>query len=143
MITLKYARSGACKYTAGAHCASADDDIPLSEVGIIVETAIRNIGVVYGNVYVDKYIVMPNHIHMILVLSDDTVSVVENGRAMRAPTVSRGINQIKGYITKQIGFSIWQKLFYDRIIRSEDEHRKIWEYIDTNPLKWTEDCYYL
>ena len=43
---------------------------------------------------------------------------------------------------KQIGFSLWQKLFHDHIIRNEEEYRKIWEYIDTNPLKWEDDCYF-
>ena len=127
-------------WTVGARIARPSI-LPLSEIGTIVETAIQKIDTVYGNVHVDKHVVMPNHIHMILVLSDSAIPV-EGGRAMRAPTVSRVVNQMKGYVTKQVGFSIWQKLFYDRVIRSEDEYRKIWEYIDTNPLKWTEDCYY-
>ncbi len=49
---------------------------------------------------------------------------------------------MKGFVSKQIGFSIWQKLFHDHIIRNEDEYRQIWNYIDTNPLKWHEDCFY-
>jgi len=65
-----------------------------------------------------------------------------SGRAMRAPTISTVINQMKGCVTKQIGFSLWQKLFHDHIIRNEEEYRKIWEYIDTNPLKWEDDCYF-
>ncbi len=124
-----------------AHCASATGGATLSEIGTIVETAIRNIAVVYGNVCVDKHIVMPNHIHMILVLSHEATPV-EGGRAMRVPTVSGIVNQMKGYVTKRVGFSIWQARFHDRIIRSEDEYRKIWEYIDTNPQKWAEDDYY-
>ncbi len=67
---------------------------------------------------------------------------VKDRRAMRAPTISTVINQMKGYVTKQIGFSLWQKLFHDHIIRNEEEYRKIWEYIDTNPLKWEDDCYF-
>lgn len=61
---------------------------------------------------------------------------------MRAPTVSTIINQMKRYVTKQIGFSLWQKLFHDHIIRNEAEYQKIWEYIDTNHLKWQEDEYF-
>ena len=80
---------------------------------------------------------MPNHIHMILILQGDS------GRAMRAPTVSTIINQMKGFVTKQIGFSIWQKLFHDHIIRNEPEYQKIQYYIDSNPLKWQEDKYFI
>ena len=98
----------------------------------------KKIGEKYETVMLDKYVIMPNHIHMILILK----SMESNGRAMRAPTISAIINQFKGYVTKQIGFSIWQKLFYDHIIRDEAEYKRIWQYIDENPAKWADDCYY-
>lgn len=49
---------------------------------------------------------------------------------------------MKGVITKQLGHPLWQKSFHDHIIRNEREYRMIWEYIDTNPFRWTEDCFY-
>ena len=61
---------------------------------------------------------------------------------MPAPTVTTVIQQMKGYVTKQIGFTVWQKLFYDHIIRNENDYREIWEYIENNPIKWTEDRFY-
>jgi len=64
------------------------------------------------------------------------------GRAMRAPTISTVINQMKGYVSKQIGYSIWQKLFHDHIIRNEADYIKIWRYIDENPINWQNDCFY-
>jgi len=79
---------------------------------------------------------MPNHMHFIIVIIN-----TENGRTQVAPIISRIIQQFKGSISKQIGFSIWQKLFYDSIIRNENEYLRIWEYIDQNPLKWKEDSY--
>jgi len=84
----------------------------------------------------DNYTVMPNHIHMILRIDD------QNGRALRAPTISTVINQVKGYATKQIRYSIWQKLFHDHIIRNENEYHRIAEYIQNNPLNWEQDCFY-
>ncbi len=120
----------------GARIARPQDNVPLSEYGIIINNAIVEIPKHYPTVLVDKYVIMPNHIHMILRLSND------RGRAMRAPTISTVINQMKGYITKQIGFSIWQKLFHDHIIRNEQEYREIWQYIDENSIKWEEDCFY-
>ena len=80
---------------------------------------------------------MPNHIHLLLQIHGG-----ENGRAMPAPTVSTVIQQMKGYVTKQIGFTVWQKLFYDHIIRNENDYREIWEYIENNPIKLTEDRFY-
>ncbi len=62
---------------------------------------------------------------------------------MHAPTVSTVIQQMKGYVTKQVGYPIWQKLFHDHIIRNEGEYLKVWEYIEYNACKWQEDCYYV
>lgn len=124
------------KNNVGARIARPQKSPPLSDIGMVVNSAINNISNNYVNITVDKYIIMPNHIHMILVLTN------ENGRAMRAPTISNIINQMKGFITKQVGFSIWQKLFHDHIIRNEAEYQNKWEYIDTNPLKWELDEYY-
>lgn len=113
--------------------------LPLSNVGLIIEETIRKIPTIYSNVEIDTYVIMPNHIHMILYLTDNY------GRAMRAPTVSTIptvsmiINQFKGVVTKQIGYSIWQKSFFDHIIRNEEEYQLIWNYIDLNPVNWIDD----
>ena len=110
----------------------------LSSVGIIVNEEIKNINNVYGDIVrIDKYVVMPNHIHMIIVIDD-----YNSGRTQFAPTVSRIIKQFKGSVTKKIGSSIWQRSFYDHIIRDENDYLRIWDYIDTNPLKWYSDEYY-
>jgi putative transposase len=53
----------------------------LSEIGLFAETAINNISDIYDSVIVDKYVIMPNHIHMIILI------VAEDGRTMCAPTV--------------------------------------------------------
>lgn len=109
----------------------------LSAVGSLINDVIRNIPEYYHNVEIDKYVIMPNHLHMILVIHTD-----ENGRTVFAPTVARIVKQIKGYVTKQIGYSIWQKSYYDHIIRKESSYQEIWQYIDNNPLKWELDKYY-
>lgn len=108
----------------------------LSKTGEIVERAILNIPKTYSTVTLDKYVIMPNHIHLLLHLRN------ENGRAMYAPTISTVIQQMKGYVTKQIGHNIWQKLFHDHIVRNEKSYKKIWQYIENNPLRWKEDCFY-
>ena len=108
----------------------------LSAYGDIVNKEIMRIVDIYNEtVKVDKYVVMPNHIHLIIVLQSD-------GRPQVAPTISRVVKQFKGAVSKKIGFTIWQKSFHDHIIRNENDYREIWEYIDTNPLKWEEDCFY-
>ena len=71
----------------------------LSEYGRIAETAILEIPKHYHDVAVDKYVIMPNHIHMILGLT--------HGRLIIAPTnVSTIVQQLKRCVSKQIGYSI-------------------------------------
>ncbi len=76
-------------------------------------------------------------LHLLLQVNTD-----ETGRPMVAPTISTVVQQIKGYVTKQIGIPIWQKLFHDHVIRNEQDYREIWEYIENNPAKWEEDCFF-
>ncbi len=58
---------------------------------------------------------------------------------MPVPTISTIVQQMKGYVTKQIGYPIWQSRFYDHIIRDQHEYNDVWEYIDNNPLQWELD----
>ena len=125
------------------HCSSANATpsaiIQLTNVGKIVENAIREIPEHYNGVFVDNYVVMPNHIHMIIRIDR------ESGRPMVVPTVSRIIQQMKGYATKQAGKPIWQSKAYDHIIRDDYDYMIKFRYIDENPIKWLlkEDEYYL
>ena len=112
---------------------------PLSEIGALINSEIQKIEDVYESVRIDKYVIMPNHIHMIIVLTETTG---EDGRPQAAPTISRIINQFKGSVTKRLGFSIWQKLFHDRVIRDEAEYHAKWQYIEDNPVRWADDEYY-
>lgn len=117
----------------GANCVRPLEQLPLSKIGIVVENEIHKLNTIYENIKVDKYQIMPNHIHLIIFIYEDS-----NGRTQFAPTISRIIKQFKGSITKQIGFSIWQKSFYDRVIRNEKEYQSVWNYIHNNPLKYLE-----
>lgn len=85
---------------------------------------------------------MPNHVHLLLCIR----GFENNGRTMCAPTknvsIAHVIKMLKEVVTKSIGYSIWQKGYHDHIIRSEADYLRIWDYIDTNPAKWREDCYY-
>jgi len=121
-----------------AHCASVGDaeNPQLSDIGEVVKTAIENISHYYKAIKVDKYVIMPNHLHLIFVVRND------ERRAMRVPTISTVVNQMKGYVSKELGHSIWQKRFHDHIIRDEADYQRIWQYIDENPARWSEDMYY-
>ena len=111
----------------------------LSQQGLVVQSAVCNIPNHYSMIDIPKYVIMLSHIHIILLISNGQT----NGRLVIVPTISTVIQQMKIYVSKQIGISIWQKSYYDHIIRNDDEYRQIWQYIDENPAKWAEDKYFV
>jgi len=115
----------------GANCVRPT----LSNYGEIVDKEIQTLSTIYEQINIDHYVIMPNHIHMLILIE-------ASGRTQFAPTVSRVVKQFKGSVTKQIGHSIWQKSFHDHVVRNEEDYLSIWKYIDENPAKWAEDCYY-
>ena len=106
----------------------------LSDIGAAVDNAIRSIPGHYPGVVLDKYVIMPNHVHLILALQD-------TGKP--CPSVSRIVQQLKGAITKRLGVRIWQIHFHDHVIRNEQDYQIIWQYIDNNPTKWSLDRYFV
>lgn len=112
-------------------------DIPLTPAGVIVQKRISDISKRYPMISVDCFAVMPNHIHLLL-----RITAVPDGRPMTAPTISRVVNQLKGTISKEIGFSVWQKGFHDHIVRGDHDYAAIWTYIERNPYEWKEDELY-
>lgn len=110
---------------------------PLSPLGMIVEEELRRLDHMYAHIGVDKFVIMPNHIHLILQIRPDGC-----GRPQVAPTISRVMKQFKGVVTKRAGLSLWQKSFHDHVIRSEADYLRVWNYIDVNPARWVEDEYF-
>ena len=116
----------------GANCVCPQ--IKLSNIGLIVQSNIEVLDNTYPSVSVDRYVIMPNHLHLIIKIS---------GRPQVAPTVSRAIKQFKGSVTKQVGIPIWQRSFYDHIIRDERDYLRIAEYMENNPARWDDDPYFV
>ena len=106
-------------------------DIVLSPLGRIVDAAVRRIPEKYPSTELHQYVIMPNHIHLLLSISS------EGG-----PGLGRILQQMKGYVTKQWGQSVWQDKYYDHVIRDENDFLVRYQYILNNPAKWSEDEYY-
>ncbi len=109
----------------------------LTNLGTIARQSVEDIPIHYPAVSVDHYVIMPNHIHLLLQINTDA-----DGRSMIAPTISTVVRLMKGTVSKQAGFPVWQKGFYDHVIRNEKDYQDIWNYIEGNPSKWAEDKLY-
>lgn len=99
-----------------------------------------------SHIKLDSWVVMPNHIHLLIFLGEtieyQTVPYT-NDRAM-AKSVGALVSVFKRNASKllrknQFNFVTWQRGYYDRIVRDEDELNRIREYIRLNPIKWAED----
>lgn len=114
------------------------ENIPLTNLGSITQQSIAQISKRYPMISVDHFVIMPNHIHLLLQINTDV-----NGRSVIAPTISTVVRLMKGTVSRQAGFAVWQKGFYDHVIRNDNDYQEIWNYIDGNPSKWTEDKLYI
>lgn len=128
-----------------------DGKMMLNKLGQIIEMEWLKTTQLRKNVELDYYVIMPNHIHGIVILNEiycrdveRNVSTENNKYAEISPkpnSLSAVIRSFKSAVTKRIhemeenGFS-WQTRFYDRIIRNEKELYQIRKYIDQNPMKW-------
>ena len=108
-----------------------EDNIKLTKEGNVVKQNINKIGRIYKNVIIDEYVIMPNHIHILLLINYKS-----------SVTISKIIKHFKTNITREIEYSIWQKSFYEHIIRNEKEYLKIKEYIKYNVINCEKDKYF-
>ena len=109
-----------------------------SEVGQIVRSCWNNIENAYKYIKTDKFCIMPNHIHGIILIED-------SGGQSRPPLqkIVQGFKSVTTRICFEQGYKrLWQRSYHDHIIRNDEDYREIWAYIDTNPAKWVEDKYY-
>ncbi|HHT22694.1 MAG TPA: hypothetical protein GXZ87_05195 [Bacteroidales bacterium] len=138
-------------------------NMELTEIGRYADECIKQIGNHFADVEIPLYVIMPNHIHLIVIVD---ASNVETGHAPSLPQPSeltninekmRTISRYKGRLSMAIGsfkstitrhatennisFK-WQTRFHDRIIRDQDEMNRIAKYIENNPYNWMKDKYY-
>ena len=113
----------------------------LSQYGKITEYQLLDLENRYNSIKIDKYVIMPNHIHVIVII-DNTAG------ASPCPTISDVMCSFKSITTrmcKKEGLNkphLFQSSFHVHIIRGKNDYKKIWEYIDTNVIRWDEDCFY-
>ena len=98
----------------------------------------------FDNIKIDKYVIMPNHIHIIVVITERHAgrSLHDVMQWFETMATNEYIRDVKKGMFKPFNKRLFQQSFHDHIIRCEKDYQKIWEYIDTNPLKWELDRFY-
>jgi len=138
-----------------------DGEMVLNEYGKIVEKCWLEITQHYPDTILHEFVVMPNHLHGIIEITvgannyspnyspkclkndnganDDSPLQRPNGTSRTIGAIVRGF---KIGVTKQFGYSAWQRSFHEHIIRNRNAHARIAEYIVNNPKIWETDRFY-
>ena len=118
--------------------------VTLTKYGTEIKVRLEEMDRVYGHVALLKYVIMPNHIHILLQAADGpsrTQAPTKKGRANQ--TIPAFVSTLKRMTNRTCGISLWQRGYHDHVVRSDADYLRIWNYIDTNPAKWAEDKYYV
>ena len=107
--------------------------------GKIADKYINQLSDFYSYMEVDHYVIMPNHIHMILIVYDH--ENMESSAKQHTP-ISRFISTFKRFCNKEYGEDIWQRGFMDHIIRNREDYQQHLKYIVDNPVRWHFDELY-
>ena len=171
-----YSSAGAYFVTIVAHGREClfgevvDGNVKLNRFGEIVDHAWFDLPRHYRHVSLGAFVIMPNHVHGIIVLNDDgRGGSVSGGIALPDETIagqntvpanpetrpyapikrhplSEIVRAFKSFSAKRInvlrrtqGIPVWQRNYYEHIIRNDREMERIWHYIESNPSRWAED----
>lgn len=125
-----------------------DNVVNLKPVGKVVNKYLIAMGTRYSQIKVHKFVIMPNHIHLLLLVYGNSYDGKSETHSCRENIVD-AIGWFKYKVTKEINQcngvyykKIFQRSFHDHIIRGERDYEKIWYYINSNPKLWKNDCFY-
>ena len=122
-------------------------EITLTKYGEIVRRVINEIPARFG-VYIVGHVIMPNHIHLLILLTDEPrLRSIRESTLQNRSVISKIVGYLKMNSSKEINaryghMTLWQRGFYDHIIRSREDYEEHLLYIHENPMKWAFDELY-
>ena len=118
----------------------------LSEYGKIADSIIRQLHERFG-IDICGYVIMPNHVHLLIFIDNNDLRAIRESPLQGRSRLSKIVGYFKMNVSKHIhslGYDkeIWQRSFYDHIIRNEEDYLHHLQYINENPIKWENDEYF-
>ena len=101
--------------------------------GEIADRYIRQMDAFYEHISVDQYVIMPDHIHLLITIHGGHP---RTGVPTRTSEIARFVGSLKRFCNKEYSENVWQPRYYDHIIRNQEDYNEVWKYIENNPLKW-------
>ncbi len=118
----------------------------LTQYGVFVDRVIGTLENRF-DATIDAYVIMPNHVHMLISIDCDLRAVRERPLRRSRSTLDKLVGFLKMNSSKSIhsispNAIIWQRSYYDHIVRNSEDYANIYEYINTNVLRWEKDYLY-
>lgn len=135
-----------------------DGKMILNANGYLIESIWKDLAVRYTTVILHTFVIMPNHIHGIIQINRDNgvgatalprpeTDLTEGRGRTHAPTIGNIVAAFKSISTKKYnekndvpGFKLWQRNYFEHVIRNDKSYQLISNYIVTNPVTWSSDC---
>jgi putative transposase len=125
----------------------------LNDLGKIIKEELMRTTTIRKEIKIDYFTIMPNHLHIIIIIENESNTIVgANGCSplrMQPKSISSFVSGFKSICTKRINelrgtlaFPVWQRNYFEHVIRNDKELSEIRRYIENNPLKWMEDEYF-
>ena len=92
----------------------------------------------FNNIVIDKYVIMPDHLHLIVTIQERHIgrSLQDVMQFFKTMTTNDYIRGVKAGVLPPFDRKLWQKSYYDHIIRNQQDYDETWVYIENNPAKW-------
>ncbi|QNO15563.1 transposase [Alkalicella caledoniensis] len=120
----------------------SNGEVNLTPCGKMIDEKLKEMGNKYNGVILDEYVIMPNHIHVILILEGDSVPLHSLIGKFKSVTTVEYFKRVKDLGWKPVDKKLWQRNYYEHVIRNNKDlfvHRN---YIEENPTRWDSDEYY-
>lgn len=107
--------------------------IQLLPYGVVADKYIRQMDAFYTYLSMDKYVIMPDHIHFLISVCDASGRQKVDIPTKQTSVVARFVGTFKRFCNSEYGENIWQERYYDHIVRNQQDYDDIWQYIENNP----------
>ena len=114
-----------------------------NDVGMMIDNWYLKLENIYPNIKCHDFITMPNHFHCIIELNNHNQSIGEIIGAFKSCTINEYIKNVHESNWLPFNGKLWQRNFFEHIIRNEDSYLKIADYIKNNPSNWQKDKYFV
>jgi REP element-mobilizing transposase RayT len=118
--------------------------VVLNEAGLMIDKVWSKIPLRFPFIKQYEYVVMPNHFHTIIEITDKTDmilgDVIAAFKSLTTNSYIKGVHRKNWMLFEK---KLWQRNYYEHVIRNEKSYVSLSEYINNNPLKWEEDTFYM